>query len=837
VDEIAKALIHIDIEDEMRSSYLDYSMSVIIGRALPDVRDGLKPVHRRILYAMFREGNLSTRRYSKCAGVVGEVLKKYHPHGDSAVYDALVRMAQPWNMRQPLVDGQGNFGSVDGDPAAAYRYTECRMTKLAEDLLSDIDKDTVQFVPNFDGATEEPEVLPAAYPNLLINGSDGIAVGMATKIPPHNLGEVIDGAVALIDDPEITVEGLMVHIPGPDFPTAGTIYGRTGVYEAYTTGRGRILVRGKAHYEEIENSSRQAIIIDELPYQVNKSRLVEQIADLVRSKRVDGIAALRDESDRTGMRIVVELRRDAVREIVLNRLFKHTALQGTYGVILLAIVHNQPVVLTLKEMLAYYLSHRRDVTVRRCRYELRKAEQRQHVLAGYLIALDNLDEVIALIRASQTPEEARTSLIGRFVLSEIQAQAILDMRLQRLTGMERAKIEAEYKELEERITYLREILGSETRLLEVIKEELIAIRAKYASDRRTNFMEATGDLSILDLIADEEQVITLSVTGYIKRSSHDEYREQRRGGFGKRGMKTKEEDQVREIFVASTHSHLLVFTVQGQVFKVPVYNIPETGRAARGTPIVNVVGIAEDDEIASVISVRDFDEEVDLIFCSKKGLVKRTRLKDYRNIRVSGLRAYDCADGDGLLTVRKARTEQHILIVTAKGKCIRFPGINDKGDLEVRHMGRVARGVRGITLKNEDVIKGLEILEDDSTALLLTVSENGYGKRTAIEQYRIQGRGGSGVINMVVDERNGEVVGSVQVHDTDRVMLITNTGRVIKIGVGGIRETKSRAAKGVTLMRVEEGEKIVAVTRVVDSDEEESGEEDTPAEGALTGEE
>ena len=626
----------------------------------------------------------------------------------------------------------------------------------------------------------------------------------------------------------------MEHIPGPDFPTAGTIYGRTGVYEAYTTGRGRVLVRGKAHFEEIENSKRQAIIIDELPFQVNKSRLVEQIADLVKSKRVDGIAALRDESDRTGMRIVVELRRDAVREIVLNRLFKHTALQGTFGVILLAIVHNQPVVLTLKEMLAHYLSHRRDVTVRRCRYELRKAEQRQHILAGYLIALDNLDEVIALIRASQTPEEARTSLIGRFSLSEIQAQAILDMRLQRLTGMERAKIEAEYQELEERIAYLREILGSETRLLEIIKEELIALRAKYVSERRTNFMEATGDLSILDLIADEEQVITLSVTGYIKRSSHDEYREQRRGGFGKRGMKTKEEDQVREIFVASTHSHLLVFTVQGQVFKVPVYNIPETGRAARGTPIVNVVGIAQDDEIASVISVRDFDEEVDLIFCSKKGLVKRTRLKDYRNIRVSGLRAYDCADGDGLLTVRKARTEQHILIVTAKGKCIRFPGVNDKGDLEVRHMGRVARGVRGITLKNDDVIKGLEILEDDSTALLLTVSENGYGKRTAIEQYRIQGRGGSGVINMVVDDRNGEVVGSVQVHDTDRVMLITNTGRVIKIGVDGIRETKSRAAKGVTLMRVEKGEKIVAVTRVVDNEEDEPGEEDTPTEDTLT---
>jgi len=832
LDNIANSLLHIDIEDEMRSSYLDYSMSVIIGRALPDVRDGLKPVHRRILYAMFREGNLSNRRYSKCAGVVGEVLKKYHPHGDSAVYDALVRMAQPWNMRETLVDGQGNFGSVDGDPAAAYRYTECRMTRVAEELLSDIDKDTVQFVPNFDGATEEPEVLPAAFPNLLVNGSDGIAVGMATKIPPHNLGEIIDGVVALIDNPDISVEGLMEHIPGPDFPTAGTIYGRSGVYEAYTTGRGKVVVRGKAHFEEIENSKRSAIIIDELPFQVNKARLVEQVADLVKSKRIEGIAALRDESDRKGMRVVIELRRDAVREIVLNHLYKHTSLQGTFGVILLAIVHNQPLVLTLKEMLGHYLSHRRDVTVRRCRYELRKAEQRQHILAGYLIALDNLDEVIALIRASATPEEARNGLISRFSLSEIQAQAILDMRLQRLTGMERAKIEAEYKELEEKITYLKEILGSETRLLEVIKEELLALRNKYANERRTDFIEATGDLTILDLIADEEQVITLSVTGYIKRSSHAEYQEQRRGGFGKRGMKTKEEDQVQEIFVASTHSHLLVFTVQGQVYKVPVYNIPETGRAARGTPIVNLLGLDKDDEIASVISVRDFDEEVDLIFCSKKGLVKRTRLGDYQNIRATGIRAYDCADGDGLLTVRKARTEQDVLIVTAKGKCIRFPGINEKGELEVRHMGRVARGVRGITLKDDDVIKGLEILEDDPTALLLTVSANGYGKRTAIDKYRLQGRGGQGVINMVVDERNGEVVGSVQVHDTDRVMLITNTGRVIKIGVQGIRETQSRAAKGVTLMRVEKGEQIVAVTRVVESEEEDSGEE-----GAQTSEE
>jgi DNA gyrase subunit A len=820
VDEIAKSLITIDIEEEMRSSYLDYSMSVIIGRALPDVRDGLKPVHRRILYAMFREGNLSNRRYSKCAGVVGEVLKKYHPHGDSAVYDALVRMAQPWNMRMPLVDGQGNFGSVDGDPAAAYRYTECRMTRLSEELLSDIDRDTVRFSPNFDGATEEPDVLPAAYPNLLVNGSDGIAVGMATKIPPHNLGEIIDGVLALIANPDITVEELMEHIPGPDFPTAGAIYGRSGVYEAYSTGRGRIVVRGRAEFEQNENG-RWAIIIDELPYQVNKARLVEQVADLVKQKRIEGISGLRDESDRDGMRIVIELKRDAVREIVLNHLYKHTTLQGTFGVILLAIVHNRPLVLTLKEMLSYYLSHRRDVTVRRCRYELRKAEERKHILEGYLVALDNLDEVIALIRASATPEDARHGLMARFSLSEVQAQAILDMRLQRLTGMERAKIEAEYAELEARIAELQEILGSETRLLEVIRDELVTVKEKYANERRTVFVEATGDLSILDLIADEDQVITLSVSGYIKRSGHSEYQEQRRGGFGRRGMRTKEEDQVREIFVASTHSFMLVFTTHGQVFKVPVYTLPETGRDARGTPIVNLVNLDKEDEIAAVMSIRDFDADIDLIFCSRKGLIKRTRLRDYKNIRTTGLRAYDCADGDALLTVRMARTEQHVLIVTSRGKSIRFPGVNESGELEVRHMGRVARGVRGIRLKDEDTISGLEILEDDPEMLLLTVSENGYGKRTSIDKYRIQGRGGSGVINMVVNDRNGPVVGSVQVHDDDRIMLITNTGRVIKIAVENIRETQSRATKGVRLMRVEDGERIVAVTRVVESEEDE----------------
>ena len=818
MDTIANALIPIDIEDEMRNSYLDYSMSVIIGRALPDVRDGLKPVHRRILYAMFREGNLSTRRYSKCAGVVGEVLKKYHPHGDSAVYDALVRMAQPWNMRLPLVDGQGNFGSIDGDPAAAYRYTECRMTKVAEELLSDIDKDTVRFSPNFDGSNEEPEVLPAAYPNLLVNGSDGIAVGMATKIPPHNLGEIIDGVIALINNPDISVEELIEIIPGPDFPTSGTIYGRSGVFEAYRTGRGRVVMRGRADFEETATGG-NAIIIDELPYQVNKARLVEQIADLVRNKKIDGIRELRDESDRQGMRVVIELKRDAVKEIVLNHLFKHTALQSTFGVNLLAIVHGQPMLLTLKEMLSHYLSHRRDVTIRRCRYELRKAEERKHILEGYLIALDNLDEVIALIRASATPEIARKGLMARFELSEVQAQAILDMRLQRLTGMEREKIEAEYKELEEKIAYLQAILGSETRLLEIISEELIAIRNKYADERRTRFEEATGDLTILDLIADEEQVITLSVTGYIKRTGHSEYSMQRRGGFGKKGMKTRQEDQVNELFTASTHSHLLIFTTKGQVFKVPVYTIPETSRTARGTPIVNLVNLDGDDEIAAVISVRDFDEEVDLFFCSKKGLVKRTRLRDYRNIRTSGLRAYDCAEGDELLSVRKTRTEQHVIITTRLGKCIRFQGINENGELEVRHMGRVARGVRGIKLKEADEIAGLEMLEADADMLLLTVTENGYGKRTAIDKYRVQGRGGQGVINMVVDERNGSVVGSVQVHDTDLIMMMTNTGRVIKIPVVNIRETQSRAAKGVRLMRVEKNERIVSVTRVVEPEE------------------
>ena len=810
----------IDIEQEMRSSYLDYSMSVIIGRALPDVRDGLKPVHRRILYAMADEGLRSRGRFAKCAGVVGEVLKKYHPHGDSAVYDALVRMAQPWNMRYPLINGQGNFGSVDGDPPAAYRYTESKMQQLAEELLADIDKDTVTFEANFDGSTEEPTVLPAAFPNLLVNGSDGIAVGMATKIPPHNLGEIIDAVVALSHDPGITIDRLMEIVPGPDFPTAGTIYGRAGVRSAYHTGRGKVIVRGRADFEEKPNG-RESIIIDELPFQVNKARLIKEIARLVKDKRIEGISALRDESDREGMRIVIELKRDAVKEVVLNHLFKHTALQSTFGVILLAIVHNRPRVLTLKEMLEHYLQHRRDVTIRRTRYLLRKARQRKHIVDGLLIALDNLDEVIQIIRNSETDTEARERLIARFELSEVQARQILDMRLRRLTGMQRLELEAELAELIATIAELEAILGDEGRLMQVIRDELMAIREKYADERRTQFKESSAEVDIMDLIAEEDQVVTLSVNGYIKRTSHSEYAEQRRGGFGRRGMRTRNQDSVQDIFIANTHSDLLAFTTQGLVYKVPVYRVPEVGRDARGIPIVNLAGLEPGDEIASVIPISEIDrDDIDLLFCSRMGRVKRTKLSLFRNLRTNGLRAYGAADGDSLLSVAKTRTDQDVLIVTRNGLSIRFAGINEKGELEVRHMGRTARGVRGIDLRDNDDIASMIVLEDDPNLRLLTVTENGYGKRTPLERYRVQGRGGKGLIDIVTDDRNGRVAGSVPVTADDRIMLITDTGRVIKMRVDSIRET-DRNTKGVTLMRVDEDERVVGVTRVVEADDDE----------------
>ena len=850
----AKYLVPIDIEAEMKASYLDYSMSVIIGRALPDVRDGLKPVHRRILYAMLREGLLSNRRFSKCAGVVGEVLKKYHPHGDSAVYDALVRMAQPWNMSVPLVNGQGNFGSIDGDSAAAYRYTECKMTAIAEYLLRDIDKDTVNFGPNFDGSTEEPLVLPAAYPNLLVNGSEGIAVGMATKIPPHNFGEAIDAVVALIDNPDIDIPSLMQVIPGPDFPTAGTIYGRSGIYSAYTTGRGKVLIRGNAFFEE-SKTGKTSIIIDELPYQVNKARLIQNIASLVKDKRVEGISALRDESDRTGMRIVVELKKDAFPDIVLNHLYKHTPLQSTFGVIMLSIVNNRPAVLTLKEMLEHYLAHRKDVTIRRSQYELRKARARLHILEGYLIALDNIDELIRLIRSSLNADEARPKLMEAFALSEIQAQAILDMRLHRLTGMERSKIEEEQRKLIEQCEYLEAILGSEARLLEVIREELVAIRDSHQIERRTRIVESAADINILDLIAEEEQVVTLTMRGYIKRTSADQFQEQRRGGRGKRGVRRRSEDLGREIFIANTLSELLIFTAKGQVYKIPVYSIPETQRDTSGTPIVNLLKLDGDEKIASVLCLRDIEEEqeYDLIFCSKNGLIKRTTLSAYKNIRRNGLRAYNCGEGDELLTVQLSRPDQDILITTKDGTAIRFRGE------QVRRVGRISKGVRGINLRDQDEIASMIVLDvageefdvdedveeveildsadessvdesvvDPDELLLLTVTERGYGKRTDLSAYRVQNRAGMGIRDIQTGERNGRVVGSLLVKDDDRIMLMTNLGQVIKIPVTNIR-TLSRRTKGVRLMKIDSDSRIVSFTRVLDHEADDDTEEDLPS--------
>ncbi len=807
MDSIARHLVPIQIEEEMRSSYLDYSMSVIVGRALPDVRDGLKPVHRRILYAMHREGLLSNRRYSKCAGVVGEVLKKYHPHGDTAVYDALVRMAQPWNMRYLLVDGQGNFGSVDGDNAAAYRYTECRMTKVAELLLSDIDKETVNFGPNYDGQTEEPEVLPAAYPNLLVNGAEGIAVGMATKVPPHNLTEVINALLALIEDPNIGIDGLMEHIPGPDFPTAGTIYGREGVREAYTTGRGRVIVRGTVTFEEIEG--REAIVITELPFQVNKARLQEEIAELVKDKKIEGIYAIRDESDRDGMRVVIEIKRDAIREVVVNHLYKHTQLQNTFGVILLAIVQQRPQVLTLKEMLQYYLGHRREVTLRRTRYDLRKARERAHILEGMRIALDHIDRVIEIIRASRTAEEARSNLMGEFGLSEIQTQAILDMRLQRLVGLERDKIEAEYQEILATIQWLVSVLGNEGVLLGVIREELTAVRDTHGDARRTQIVADSASLTLHDLIAEEEQVVTMSQAGYIKRTSMTEFRMQKRGGMGKTGMNTREEDIVTDIFLANTHGYVLAFTNLGRLVWIRVYDLPEAGPTARGKPIVNFAQLATGEKVACVVAVKGFTDPLDLVFVSRRGFIKRTPLAAYGNVRAAGLAAVDLVEGDELLTVCLAARNAELLVATRNGRALRFLGS------KVRQMGRIARGVRGIRLRSEtDGVVDLAVIPAEGVAFVVTVTANGYGKRTPIEDYPRKNRGTGGVLDIVTDARNGDVVSAFAADEGDQVLLITDSGRLIRMRVDDIRLV-GRRTRGVRLMRLSEGERVVAVERVL----------------------
>ncbi len=843
MSQFAADVIRTDIEDEMKSSYLDYSMSVIVGRALPSARDGLKPVHRRILYAMFREGLLHNRRYSKCAGVVGEVLKKYHPHGDSAVYDALVRMAQPWNLRYTLIDGQGNFGNIDGDSAAAYRYTECRLKRISEDLLSDIDKQTVDFTPNFDGTVGEPTVLPTRVPNLLVNGSTGIAVGMATNVPPHNLTEVVDGTIALLNDPTLTAEQLMEYIPGPDFPTGGVIYGKTGPYEAATTGRGRVIVRGVAEIEKDADGDDKAIVITEIPYQVNKSRLLESMAKLVRDKKLDGIRLLRDESDRSGMRIYIELKRDAIGQIVLNHLYKQTALQSTFGAINLALVNGRPRVLKLDEILGEFIAHRKEVVLRRTRFELNQAEAREHIVAGYLKALDHIDEIIKIIRASANTDIARAELIARFTFTHVQAQAILDMRLARLTGLEREKLEAEHAELLVRIEDLKDILANEIRVRELIEGELIEIRTRYGDERRTKIVESTGDLTIEDLVADEDVVVTISRLGYVKRTPLREYRAQRRGGVGRKGMNTRDEDFVVDVFVARTHDRLMVFTSMGRVYLLPVYEVPEGGPAARGRPIVNLVAFQDDETVATVLAMREFDER-SLVIVTRGGQIKRTKLLNYKNIRASGIIACGLKEGDHVLAVRLVEEPgSSVLISTAHGKSIHF-----KVE-QAREMGRTAAGVRGVTLVGDDQVVGFSVLppmeesddeSDDDTGevatttetdaeaeevedvpglKLLTVTERGYGKRTLVEKYRQQNRGGIGLIDIQTDERNGNVVGAVRVEPGDELMIVTSTGKIIRTRTDEVRIT-GRNTKGVRMIRLDDDERVVGFSRVTDQDDD-----------------
>ncbi len=803
----------VDIEEEMKRSYLDYAMSVIIGRALPDVRDGLKPVHRRVLYGMFDAGNTSNKPYKKSARIVGDVMGKYHPHGDSAIYDTVVRLAQPFSMRYTLVDGQGNFGSIDGDNPAAMRYTEVRLAKLAEEMIKDeIGRETVDWVPNYDGTETEPVVLPSKVPNLLVNGSGGIAVGMATNIPPHNLGEVCDALCLLIDDAETPLEKLMAVLPGPDFPTAGFIHGLQGIRQAYSTGRGIIQMRARAAIETQRRGEKQAIIVTEIPYQVNKARLIEKIADLVRDKRIDGISDLRDESDRDGIRIVIEVKRGEMPEIVLNQLYKLTQMQSTFGIILLAIVDNQPKVLKLKEALGHFLDHRKTVVIRRTRYDLRKAEERAHILEGLLKALDHLDEVITTIRASQTPPEAKERLMQRFGFTQVQAEAILDMRLQRLTGLERQKIVDEFSELLQEINRLRAILGSDQLVLDEIRKELLEIKERYGDARRTEIIPETHEITIEDMIADEDMVITVTSSGYVKRSPLSLYRAQIRGGKGRTGMTTKDGDFIEHLFVASAHSYLLVFTQKsGRVYWVKVHEIPQAGPAAKGKAIVNLLNLDADERIATTIAVRDFPADRYLVFATEKGKIKKTALAEYGNPRAGGIIAINLADKDRLLSVRVTDGEKHIFLATLEGKSIRFP------ESDCRPMGRATAGVRGIRLRKGDRVVGLEALEREGA--LLTAAARGIGKRTPIAEYREQGRGGQGVINLKVSAKTGKVVGVAQVLPGDQVMLITHDGMIIRTAVDGIREI-GRSTQGVKLIGLDPEDHLVAIAKVLERDDE-----------------
>jgi DNA gyrase subunit A len=807
------------IEDEMRQSFMDYAMSVIIARALPDARDGLKPVHRRALYAMYDLNNDWNRPYKKSARIVGDVIGKYHPHGDTAVYDTIVRMAQDFSLRYPLVDGQGNFGSVDGDPPAAMRYTEVRMARIASEMLADIDKETVDFAANYDDTIREPVVLPARIPNLLINGSSGIAVGMATNIPPHNLGEVVDGLIAMIENPALTVEELMQHIPGPDFPTAGFLHGRAAIREAYLTGRGVLQMRARTEIEEGGERTRPKIIVRELPYQVNKARLIERIAEMVNEKRLEGIADLRDESDREGMRVVIELKRDAVPEIVQNQLFKLSQLQESFGVNMLAIVGGRPKLLTLREALRVFIEHRKDVVTRRTVYDLRKAQERLHILEGLKIAIDHLDAVIALIRAASDPPTARAGLMSQFGLSELQAQAILDMRLQRLTNMERDKIIEEHGDVLKQIARYQAILADEREVEKIIVTELREVRDQYADARRTEIVDDSTDIRIEDLIADEDMVVTVSHEGYIKRNPVAEYRAQRRGGRGKIGATTKEEDFIEHLFIASTHAYLLVFTTSGKLYWIKVHEIPQASRAARGKAIVNLLNLQGREKVSAFLTVREFQPGCHVLFATKQGVVKKTSLDEYANPRPSGIIAIKLNAGDEVIGVRQTDGEREVILSTAAGQAIRFR------EADVRAMGRNAAGVRGIQLEADDEVVAVDVVTPDTT--LLAVAEKGYGKRTGLDEYRLTGRGGKGIITMNVTERVGRVVGVRMVREDDHVMLITDGGKVIRMPVHDI-SVIGRNTQGVRLIDVAEGEKVVGLACVADQEVEDISREGEP---------
>jgi DNA gyrase subunit A len=823
----------VNIEDEMKRSYMDYAMSVIIGRALPDARDGLKPAHRRVLYGMKTMGLGPTRGYRKCAKIVGEVMGNFHPHGDASIYDTLVRLAQDFNMRYPLVDGQGNFGSIDGDPPAAMRYTEARLQALADDMMADLDKETVDFTPNYDETTEEPTVLPSPFPNLLVNGSAGIAVGMATNVPPHNLREVVDGCIWLIENTHLRpqdageepgaselsrtekIKNLIRLIPGPDFPTGGYIVGRGGIVQAYTTGRGSILIRARSTIESSRKGDKVSIVITEIPYQVNKAKLIERIADLVREKTIEGISDLRDESDREGMRIVVELKRGEVPEVVLNNLYKHTPLQTSFGIIMLAIVGGRPKVLSILDLVESFIDFRREVVRRRTEFELRKAEARYHILEGLKIALDHLDEVIKLIRGSKTVPEARDGLMANFGLSQIQAQAILDMQLQRLTGLERQKILDELAELLKTIERLRAILASDRLLMQIIVDELKQVRDRYGDDRRTEIVEGeSGELSIEDLIAEEDMAITVSNTGYIKRTAISTYRNQRRGGKGRIGMRTRDEDFVSHLFVASTHAYIMIFSDRGRAYWLKVHEIPDVGPGGKGKSIANLVQMEDGERIAAMLAVKEFEDSKFVVMGTRRGVVKKTALSNFSNPRAGGIIAMGVEEGDAVIAVQVTDGNGEIFIGTRNGMAIRF----HEGD--VRSMGRTAYGVRGITLRDEDYVVAMEVVRPGGT--LLTVTERGYGKRTEIEEYRVQSRGGVGIINIATSERNGLVVGVAYVEEGDELLLITQQGMILRMQANDVRAI-GRATQGVRLIDIEEGDKVVSIARLVEKEDDSNG--------------